>query len=483
MGRRHPRRGAGAGHSAEGVTSPYRLLIDLQAAQSKYYDRGVARYVKEHARALLRHGVGEALLLNPHLPFPRALDQDLTASRLLRWNTLSEVRSIVEAGDTPVAFHLSAPFEISLWSEGDLPAHVLRRTAPVVATLFDLIPLVLADRYLADPTFDRRYRARIEQLHQVDLVLAISDYTRRDAIRLLDLPPEKVVNIGAGVAPFYRPAAAGDAPELLLRRELPQVREPFVFMVGGGDPRKNVERLFEAWAQLSPDVRRQHQLVITCSLDPGTRARWLAAAGEAGLAEGELVLTGWVTDEVQRALYQRCAVHVTPSLYEGSWLPVGEAVACGAAVVTSSLTTLPEVLDWPESTFDPTDTADMARVIERALTDTSFNAELRRRGAIRAGDLTWDHVAQRTIDALDCLPAPAGVGGSPSWPLRVALVGPMPPTVSGIADYNDRLLRPLAARCEVDVFTPGSPLAHPDIPGVRWFPPRALQDTCSPWSY
>jgi glycosyltransferase involved in cell wall biosynthesis len=481
---RRPRRGTTA-RAASCSCAPrgpdLQLLVDLQAAQSKYYDRGVATYVKELTRALHQRGRVDGMLLNPHLPFPRALDQDLLTSPLLRWNTQSEVRSIVEAGTGPVAFHLSAPFEVSLWSEGDLPAHLLRTGIPVVATLFDLIPLVLADRYLADPTFERRYRARVEQLHQMDLILAISEFTRRDGIRLLDLPPEKIVNVGAGVSPFFRPAGPGDAPDHVLRRHVPQVRGRYAFMVAGGDPRKNVEGLLRAWAALPVAVRRSHQLVLTCTLDPGTRDRWLAAAGEAGLEEGELVLTGWVPDDVQRALYQRCSLYVHPSLYEGSWLPAGEAVACGAALITSASTVLPEVLDWPDSTFDPADVADMARAIERGLTDTAFNAALRARGAERVGELTWDRVAERTLAALDRLPEPSPTARR--LPTRLAVVGPMPPTVSGIADYNDRLVRALAGRCDVDVFSPGSRLARPDLPSVRWFPPRALKDTCSPWSY
>ena len=167
------------------MTTPYRWLLDLQATQSQAHaDRGVARYVKDHTRALLRRGVGDALLLNPHLPFPRNLDQDLLGSPLLHWNTQSMVRRVAESVDGPIAFHLMSPFELSLRGEGDLPPHLLRGEIPVAVTLYDLIPLVMADRYLTDERLATRYRARAEQLHHVDLVLTISEHTRRDAAGL-----------------------------------------------------------------------------------------------------------------------------------------------------------------------------------------------------------------------------------------------------------------------------------------------------------
>lgn len=462
---------------------PYRLLVDLQATQSQSHaDRGVARYVKEQTRALARLGVGDAYLLNPHLPFPRALDQDLVASPALRWGTQSEVRRLAEADDRPLAFYLTSPFEVSPWAEGDVPPHLLRGRLPVAATLYDLIPLVMPERYLADRNYASRYRARLEQLHHVDVVLTISEHTRRDAIRLLGLDPARVVTVGFGVSPFFRPATAADTPDAVLARHVPSLHRPFVATVSGGDPRKNAERLFEAWAAVRRDTGAEHQLVVTCSLDAATRAAWEAAVAGAGLAVGDdVVLTGWQPDDVLRAVYQRCELFVFPSLYEGAGLPPAEAIACGAPTVTSSTSALPEVLDWPDATFDPASVDDMAAVVARALGDDDFRRQLRRRGGERARLLTWDAVARRTVDALDRLPEPAG--GPTVLPVRIALVGPMPPTASGIADYNARLVPALAERCEVDVFTTAPRPPADARADVRWFTPGALKDTCSPWAY
>jgi glycosyltransferase involved in cell wall biosynthesis len=463
------------------VTLRHRILFDLQATQSQAHaDRGVARYVKDHIRALRQLGVGDALLLNPNLPFPRTLDPELLTSLDLKWATQTEVRRIVEAGDRPAAFYLTSPIEISMWPDGDLPSHLLRGGLPVVGTLYDLIPLLFPDRYLTRVDLERRYRARIEQLHHLDLVLTISEHTRRDALQHLGLDPAKVHAIGFGTSPFFRPVEPGDQPDVAIARHTPDVRRPYVLTVLGGDPRKNAERLFEAWALARREAGLDHQLVVTCSLDPDTQARWEGSARQQGLAVGsDVVLTNWQPDDVLRALYQRCDLFVLPALYEGAGLPPAEAMVCGAPVITSSTSSMPEVLDWTPSTFHPESVEDMAARIVQGVTDDAFRAELLKRGAERRGLLTWDQVARRTVDALERLPEPAG---PVVLPTRIALVGPTPPTPSGIADYNARLIPALAERCEVDVFTTSDGRTH-EHPNLRWFPMRALRDTCTPWSY
>ena len=460
----------------------WRVVLDVQATQSTAHaERGVARYVKEHVRALLRRGVGEALLLNPHLPFPRRLEQDLLTSPLLQWNTQSVLRAVAERADGPLAYFLMSPFELSLRAEGDLPPHALRGDVPVLTTLYDLIPLVMPERLLTDEKLARRYRARAEALHHLDLILTISEHTRRDAIRILDLDPRKLVTIGAGVSPHFRPELPGDASAVLLARHLPAVTKQFVFCQSGGAPHKNTERLFDAWARLPAAIRSSHQLVITCALDVHTTDRWRAHAEAAGVLD-EIVLTDFVREDVLRALYQRAELVVVPSLYEGFGFPAAEAMRCATPVITSRASSLPEIVDWDGATFDPEDPDAIAEAIARGLEDDAFRTELLARGERRAPEFTWDAVAQRTIDAMaTVLPAPPAE--RTELPVRIALVGPMPPTESGIADYNARLVPALAACAEVDLFTPGRAPARPVAPNVRWFPPRALKETASPWGY
>lgn len=467
-----------------------RLILDIQATQSRvHHDRGIARFVREQARLLLRRGRVAGLLLNPHLRFPLQFDQELLASPLLRWNTATELRRIVEGADDDLAYYVMSPFESSGWPTADLATHALRSDLPLVTTLYDLIPLLHPDRYLTDPAEERRYRTRTEFLERADLVLAISEHTRSDAIAHLALDPQRISTIGAGVSDFFSPADPDDdAPEALLRHALPDLRGPFVLTLTGGDRRKNTERLLDAWARVGPTVRHGRQLVISCRVEPTIRQAWADHAAAAGLEPADVVFTDWITDEVLRALYRRADLFVFPPLYEGFGLPAAEALACGCPVVTSSTSSLPEVLCWPEATFDPADTAQMAATIERGLTDESFRAELLARGATRRPELTWDAVVDRTIEAVaSASPSNSrpdhGGAERPSLPVHLAVVGPMPPTWSGIADYNARLLPELAARCRVDVFTPlRRPPELADL-DVGWYPVKALGDHLNPHAY
>jgi glycosyltransferase involved in cell wall biosynthesis len=467
----------------------HRLVLDAQATQSVIHgDRGIARYVREQTRALLRLEAVEAILLNPNLPFPKHLDQGLATSPLLRWNTASELRRVAESADGPLAYYVMSPFEGAM---GSLPAHALDAPLPVVATLYDLIPLLHADRYLADPKDERRYRTSLELLRGVDLVLSISEHSRRDAIDHLGLDPRRLVNISAGVSSFFTPTAAGDDPMALLAERLPELRTPYVLTVSGGDARKNTEALLDAWARVPRAVRGDRQLVVACSVTDAVLAVWSAHARAAGLGPEDVVFTGWISDEILRALYRCAELFVFPPLYEGFGLPAAEAMACGCPVITSSTSSLPEVVDWEPATFDPADPTAIADAVTRGLVDDAFRAELLARGRARTPELTWDAVARRTVDAVaDVVDRPRpGLDGidrvapRTELPVRIALVGPQPPSWSGIADYNARLLPTLAARAHVDVYTPDRrPDAFADL-DVGWFPPRALGWITSPWSY
>jgi glycosyltransferase involved in cell wall biosynthesis len=462
-----------------------RLILDLQGAQDvENGDRGIGRYVIEHARALLgRADAVAGLLLNPQLPFPGHLPAELLDSPLLRWNTAEEMQRIV--ADGPVAYYLMSPFEFGSPGPVAIPQHVVREDTPLLATLFDLIPLNDPDRYLSAPRL-QRYQQRLSLLRTCDLVLAISEHSRLDGIRRGGLSGSRVVTIGGAAADAFRPATANEDATAEVRRTVTSIRLPYVFCVSGGDERKNTERLIRAWARLPGAIRNAHQLVISCALDPMLRRDWLDRAREAGVGDGEIVLTGFVSDELLVRLYQASELVVMPSLYEGYGLPVAEAIACDRPVVMSNATSLPEVLGVDEATFDPYDEAQIARAIERGLTDLPFRTRLLSAARAAAPRHRWKFVADRTLDALDKLPTPrtSRRNGGHARRMRVAIVGPMPPHRSGIADFNARLVAPLATLCDLDVLSPAPPIPRPgSCEGARHLPVRALGRSVAPGDY
>jgi glycosyltransferase involved in cell wall biosynthesis len=468
------------------MTAP-RLVLDLQGCQDVANgDRGIGRYVSGLAAALQRRpGAVAAMLLNPQLPFPGHLDSEILDSPLLQWNTAAACAAAAAAG--PVAYHLLSPFETGSPGPVAVPAHALGESTPLVVTLHDLMPLRSPDELLPDPVVRRRYMQRVELVRSADLVLCNSEYTRRDAMATLGLAGERCVAVGGASDPRFRPARAGDDPHTAVRTTLPAVHRGIVLLVGGGVARKNTERLISAYARLPRELRARHQLVVVCDLHPAVAQLWRARISAEGLATGEVVLTGFLDDAVLLALYQAASLVVMPSLEEGYGLPVAEAVACGAPVITSHAAALPEILDLPESTFDPLDVPAMAAALQRGLSDDGFRERLRDAGRRAAPRHTWDAVADRTLAALAMLDrahrSAPGAGQRGTRRMRLALVGPMPPVLSGVADYNGRVVAALAERCDLDVLIPPR-MAHPAHGTVpRWLPSLALGRSVDPAGY
>jgi glycosyltransferase involved in cell wall biosynthesis len=467
-----------------------RILVDLQASQSAAHaERGIARYSIELTRALLRRGAPvEGILLNPNLPTPRRLPPELAFSPLLGFTT---ARTFAEAAALgPAAFHIMSPIELDDPAPLVLSRAGLGRSDALVVVLYDLIPLVFADRYLADPRVREPYLARLQLVRDADLVLAISEHTRRDGIEHLGLDPQRVVNIGGGATSAFAPAAPGDDPLGHVRRARPGITKPYVLTVAGYEWRKNCEGLIEGFARLPGEVRRAHQLVIACSVPPEGERAWRDCARRAGLADDDVVITGFVDEPLLRALYQAAALFVFPSRYEGYGLPALEAACSGVPVLTSDSSSLPEILDLPSSTFPATDTGAMAARIDAALTDPSFRADLLAAGARAAAVHTWDAVADRTIAAyerLDARLAPGRSAGRRRAPRpRVAFVGPLPPVESGVALYNERVVSAIDLQgIDLELFheTPrGTPAPRPPV-DVPCYPIEALGTRLDPHDY
>ena len=283
---------------------------------------------------------------------------------------------------------------------------------------------------------------------------------------MLHVEPERVAVIGGAASPFFRPEDPADGCAELLARSLPSIVRPYVMTVSGDDPRKDPETLISAFSRLPRALRDAHHLVIACTITPGAAAKWRDHARRTGLPDDALVLTGYVEDSVLRALYQRASLFAFTSRYEGFGLPVLEAACCGAPVVAASSSSLPEILDLPESTFPPGDPDACAALMAGALSDGGLRSDLLDAGARAAQRHTWNAVAQRTLDALAALspsrPAPSGPVHRPPATARRrrALArppggrgGPGPPPRSGVADYNARVAAELATVVDLTVFT------------------------------
>lgn len=421
------------------------LILDLQALQSPHHrDRGIGRWSFEFTRALCNAHpdlVG-AILLNPALPDPDDLSE------------LAATGKVHRAGEVDISsgriYHVLSPFELDEPLARVWPPTGAANPLRLVVTLYDLIPEVFAAQYLADPGQRRRYRARLELVRAADRVLAISAASRDEAIARLGIDAARVTTIGAGISPAFRRAASRAEAVAEARRGMVRLEDPFIFCVGGEDDRKNVEGLLKAFSLLPTDLRAAHQLVVAFGMTNGYRRHLEGLARRLGVSR-RLYLPGYIDDATLIAAYQSTDLFVFPSYYEGYGLPVAEAMACGALVVSSNVSA-PSAVTAPEGQFDPDDPADIAATMQRALTDRATHLALRR--ASERPPPTWGQTAEEAVrvyrELLASPPPPARSRGRRK--LRVGFVTPLPPQGSGVATYSYRLLEALAAHCEVDAF-------------------------------
>jgi len=266
--------------------------------------------------------------------------------------------------------------------------------SPSVLTIHDAAFLTRPD--CAYPTL----RAYLQQVvprsaRRATRIIAVSENTRRDVIALMGIAPERVITVFEGVPSHFGPVTRGAALDRV--REL-GIHEPYILSVGTLEPRKNYVRLLEAYALLRKHGATQ-KLVIA-----GGRG-WLFEPIFRRLTELELgqsvQLIDRPSDAALMALYSACDLFIYPSLYEGFGIPPLEALACGAPVVCSGASSLPEVVGDAALTFDPLDVEQIAASLQRVLSDEALRDDLRRRGRRQAAQFTWDRAACQTVEVYE----------------------------------------------------------------------------------
>lgn len=439
------------------MTLPSRsVCLYVDGAQNPgQLERGIGRYVSEHARALeaLAPSLLHSVLVNPALSLTGNLSS-LFGKELLSFSPGTPTAE-GRRSTAPRIYHIMSPFEATTAIDVMWPPWARDSRIATVVTLYDLIPLVFPDQYLHTPGMRSYYYSRLELIRHVDGILAISEHTANDAVEHLQIPPDRVHVVNAGTnehfsAMYPSPVAAWRH----LSHELRTVRPGFLLYVGGADFRKNLEGMIAGFTRLAPELRARHQLVIANVLNPGQAEQLRADAERAGVEADQLVLTGHVSDADLGALYHACTLFVFPSFYEGFGLPILEAMSCGAPVAASTATSVPEVLGDLDATFDPHDPDSIASCLTEVLTDDELLERLRARSGRRAAEFTWKRVAEESIHAYERVVA--RTARRRFRRPRVAFVTPWPPEQTRIADYNRRLAAELGKHVDLDVI-----VAHP----------------------
>lgn len=409
-----------------------RVVLDMQGAQTASLERGIGRYTLDFVRALAQRPdeLDLILLLNGAFghtvqPITRAFEDLLPSNRICVWqppftalqgSDVNQIHSRAAALVREAFVQTLQPdlVHVCSWFEGyHNPAVVsvgqFDQGTPVSVTLHDLIPLVYPQHYLPDSGYSAFYEERLTELQKVTCLLAISEATRQEALPRLAFAPDRLFVTSCGVDPMFRPALESEKAKLEQVLRSLRITQPYVLYVGSADPRKNLNRLVQAYAALPPDLRNSHQLVMAGPMTDEELLDLRSLAASLGLERHAYRLLGHVANEQLLALYQGCKAFVFPSWAEGFGLPLLEAMACGAPSIASNIPSLSEIKHSQVSLFDPFDVSQMSAFLARILSDEPWRTHLCERDTARATEFSWTLVAQRAIEAWKSLVVPPPV--------------------------------------------------------------------------
>lgn len=454
-----------------------RIVIDLQGAQCGSRHRGIGRYSLALAKAMVRNrGDHEIIIvlsgfftetIEPiRAEFDGLLSQEnirvwhaygpvdsVNGSNTWRRNVAEFIRESFLSSLQPDIVHVSSFFE-GFYDNSVGSIGLYSKNIPTAVTFYDLIPLIQHELYLTpNPDFEIIYREKINQLRRSDLYLAISESSRQELIEHLSIQSEKVFNISTAAGDQFKSLEISLSNKTALCQRF-GLNRPFIMYSGATDPRKNHLRLIKAFSMLKPELRGGYQLAIVGKLPDADRVIFEEHVKACGLTLNDITITGGVSDSEMAQLYNLCNLFVFPSLHEGFGLPALEAMSCGAPVIGSNTTSVPEVIGRADALFDPYDEKSISEKITQCLTDDDFRADLSRHGLEQAKAFSWHASANRAIAAFEQFHAQRKVQKILDVSIkkhRLAFVSPLPPERSGISDYSAELLPELSNYYDIDV--------------------------------
>jgi glycosyltransferase involved in cell wall biosynthesis len=359
-----------------------RIAIDVR----KYHDFGIGTYVRNlvHQLARIDRETEYVLLCRPQ-------DREMIGVPNRNFRTVVEPSlpySVSEQVRIPIAlrrehvdlFH--APHYV-------LPPLIHCRS---VVTIHDCIHLMFP-QYLPSRLAYGYARAQLwTAAHRSDRVLTVSETSKLDILRRFRIPADKVTVVYNAIDERLAvPPAEEDFDRVRARYQL---KDPFALYVGNIKPHKNLERLIDAFHELRKETAFESLKLVIIG-DEISRYQGLRRAVHRHKLHKHVRFFGFVPLETLSVLYRLARVFVFPSLYEGFGLPPLEAMYFGTPVVTSNVSSLPEVVGDAAILVDPYSPTSIAEGMRRALMDEDLRAWLRERGMARAREFSWEHSVER----------------------------------------------------------------------------------------
>jgi len=400
-----------------------RIVIDMQGIQTQSRLRGIGRYTFSFVKEMIKSHKKHEFILVLNGEFSETVesirtdfDEVLQQNNIRVWESLSPVSALepqnawrIKASEfirENFIESLSPDFVlITTLFEGfddDFVAsvHLINHSAPTAIILYDLIPLMNREKYLADSRAYAWYMNKIDFCKKADLLLAISESARQEAIEYLDVNEKNIINISTACNAIFCHRDLSENDQNVLKEKFGISRNILMFS-GATDERKNLIRLIEAYSKLSDDIRNKYHLVFVGGLPDLHRNNFIAHAKHCGLGLDDLIITGRVSDEEMSAFYNIATAFVFPSWHEGFGLPVLEAMNSGCPAIVSNTSSLPEVVGIEDALLDPFDVDSIAMKIEKVLIDKEFRLELQQHGIKQAKKFSWKITANQAIEAIE----------------------------------------------------------------------------------
>jgi glycosyltransferase involved in cell wall biosynthesis len=248
---------------------------------------------------------------------------------------------------------------------------------------------------------DERLRAYLEEVvprsvQRADFIIADSENTRNDLVVLLGVKPQSVAVVPGGVEERF--ARVTDEERLKkARKKIGIGDEPFVLAIGVIEPRKNLNRLMDAFTALKQRANVPPNLKLVLAGGKGWLYDDIFDHHAASPVRDDIVLPGFVPDDLLPAVYSAAEALAFPSVYEGFGLPILEAMACGTPVVASRASCLPEVAEGAALLVDPNSVEGLTGALELVLLDADLRARLVKQGYERASQYTWTRAAEQLL--------------------------------------------------------------------------------------
>lgn len=362
------------------------MTILIDATPLLLRSAGVKNYLYHWITALRRQARDERIRLFPFLGDLGPLEHD--RSVLSSWETWPRLAMLylVNLRRNPLIEWISK--DADLFHATNQVRQPPRRTR-LTATIHDLTCWLLPELHTAaNVRADRSFADRV--LRRAARLIAVSESTKSDAVRILGLDPERVEVIYPGVADTF--FNCGEAERARVREHY-RLARPYVLSVGTLEPRKNLDRLLEAWSRLAPSLRGEVDLAVA-----GPRGWAASEIFERLQAAGRSVrYLGYVPERDLPGLTAGAAVFVYPSLYEGFGFPLAQALACGVPAVVSNVSSLPEVAGDAALLVDPRSAEEIREALERLLLSPALARQLAAKARRRAQRFRWEVSAEQSL--------------------------------------------------------------------------------------